>query len=73
MRSRPYADLMTRALSADERNAEIRDDEGRQARIARDGAYPGAVCVRLDATEDQVRYPMQWILPPIESRPSFYP
>ena len=52
---------------------EIRDDEGRVARIERHDSYAGAVCVRLDATEAQTPYPTQWVLPAIESVPSFYP
>ena len=73
MGDRGYDELMRKAVSASDDTTEVRDEEGRVARITRDESYPGAVCVRLDATEDQTRYPTEWILPATESRPSFYP
>ena len=73
MRDQGYGELMRKAVSASDDTTEVRDEEGRVARIARDESYPGAICVTLDATEDQTRYQTKWILPATESRPSFYP
>ncbi len=59
MRDGKYDELMWRAVSASHDTTEVRDDEGRVARIVRDDSYPGAVCVTLDATEDKTRYSTQ--------------
>lgn len=73
MQDSGYSTLLQEAVEASEDVTELRDEEGRLARIERHESYPGAVCVRLDATEAQTPYPTLWVLPAMESRPSFYP
>ncbi len=68
-----FVALIDDAMQAPEHVTEVRDAEGRLARIQRDPEYPGAVCVRLDATEEEIWYTTHWTLPAVGSRPTFYP
>ncbi len=53
MSDRGYSALVNKAISAPDDVSVVEDAEGRLARIERDSAYRGAMCVRLDATESE--------------------
>ena len=73
MSDQGYRALVSQAIESPSDRTELRDAHGRLARIERDSAYPGAVCVRLDAAEHETPYPIHWVLPPTRERPEFYP
>jgi len=73
MKDPGYAALMREAIVAPEDTSEMRDGEGRLARIERDSSYPGAKCIRMIVAEGDNPLPVQWILPAATTRPAFYP
>jgi hypothetical protein len=65
--------LLIEGLRAADTVSEVRDAEGRVARIDRHSSYPGATHVYLDPPPSDAAIRSQWGLPAASTRPDFYP
>lgn len=69
----PEFRLLMRALSTPTDVTSLDDEAGRRATIERDASYPGAVRARLDSGPNSEHAVEHWRLPPVTTRPSFFP
>ena len=68
-----YGSLLSEGFGAPDDVSEVRDAEGRVARIERHSSYPGAKRVYLDPPVSDAPFQAQWRLPASSTRPDFYP
>lgn len=68
-----YVSLLGEGFLAPDTVSEVRDAEGRVARIERDPSYPGAMRIYLDPPASDTPIQVRWRLPPSSTRPDFYP
>jgi len=69
----PYLSLLGEGFLAPDTVSEVRDAEGRVARIERHPSYPGAKRVYLDPPASDTPFHVRWRLPASSTRPDFYP
>lgn len=69
----PYLSLLGEGFLAPDTVSEVRDAEGRVARIERQASYPGAKRVYLDPPASETPFRVRWRLPASSTRPDFYP
>ena len=65
--------LLSEGFGAPDDVSEVRDAEGRVARIERHPSYPGAKRVYLDPPASDAPFQAHWSLPASSTRPDFYP
>lgn len=68
-----YGSLLSEGMEAPDTVSEVRDAEGRVARIERHPSYPGAKRVYFDPPASDAPFQAQWSLPASSTRPDFYP
>lgn len=69
----PYLSLLGEGFLAPDTVSEVRDAEGRVARIERHPSYPGAKRVYVDPPASDTPFQVRWRLPASSTRPDFYP